>query len=77
MQKEYDFSKGVRGKYAKRYASGGNLIRRQSPARRAPRGSAKMTIYISEQRPTGPAVFLAQPFRLVSLEMLRIKEFAR
>ena len=26
MQKEYDFSKGVRGKYAKRYATGGNLI---------------------------------------------------
>ena len=26
MQKEYDFSKGVRGKYAKRFSSGGNLI---------------------------------------------------
>jgi len=26
MRKEYDFSKGVRGKYAKRYATGGNLI---------------------------------------------------
>ena len=26
MQKEYDFSKGIRGKHAKQYASGGNLI---------------------------------------------------
>ena len=26
MRKEYDFSKGVRGKYAKQYSSGGNLI---------------------------------------------------
>ena len=26
MQKEYDFSRGVRGKYAKRFSSGGNLI---------------------------------------------------
>jgi hypothetical protein len=26
MQKEYDFSKGVRGKYVKRYATAGNLI---------------------------------------------------
>jgi len=26
MQKEYDFSKGVRGKYAKRYTTGGNLV---------------------------------------------------
>ena len=26
MKREYDFSKGIRGKYAKRYATGGNLI---------------------------------------------------
>ena len=26
MKKECDFSNGVRGKYAKRYATGGNLI---------------------------------------------------
>lgn len=26
MSKEYDFSKGVRGKYAKRYAAGSNVI---------------------------------------------------
>jgi hypothetical protein len=26
MEREYDFSKGVRGKYTKRCASGGNLI---------------------------------------------------
>ena len=26
MKKEYDFSKGVRGKYAKRYAAGTNLV---------------------------------------------------
>jgi len=26
MRKEYDFSKGVRGKYAKRYASGSNVV---------------------------------------------------
>ena len=26
MLEEYDFSKGVRGKYAKRYAEGSNLI---------------------------------------------------
>ena len=26
MKKEYDFSKGVRGKYAKRYASGTNIV---------------------------------------------------
>ena len=26
MLKEYDFSKGVRGKYAKRYAAGSNVI---------------------------------------------------
>lgn len=27
MKKEYDFSKGVRGNYAKRYAAGHNLVR--------------------------------------------------
>jgi len=27
MRKEYDFSKAVRGKYAKRYAEGTNLVR--------------------------------------------------
>jgi hypothetical protein len=27
MQDEYDFSNGVRGKYAKRFAEGTNLIR--------------------------------------------------
>ena len=27
MKKEYDFSKGVRGKYAKRYTSGHNLVK--------------------------------------------------
>ena len=27
MREEYDFSKGVRGKYAKRYAEGTNLVR--------------------------------------------------
>lgn len=26
MMEEYDFSKGVRGKYAKRYAEGSNLV---------------------------------------------------
>lgn len=26
MLKEYDFSKGVRGKYAKRYAAGTNVV---------------------------------------------------
>lgn len=26
MLKEYDFSKGVRGKYAKRYAEGSNVV---------------------------------------------------
>jgi len=26
MRAEYDFSKGVRGKYAKRYASGTNVV---------------------------------------------------
>ena len=26
MRKEYDFSKGVRGKYARRSSSGGNLV---------------------------------------------------
>lgn len=26
MLKEYDFSKGVRGKYAKRYATGTNIV---------------------------------------------------
>ena len=26
MSKEYDFSKGVRGKYARRYARGNNVI---------------------------------------------------
>ena len=26
MKREYDFSKGVRGKYAKRYAEGTNLV---------------------------------------------------
>ena len=26
MLKEYDFSKGVRGKYAKRYAKGTNVV---------------------------------------------------
>ena len=26
MRKEYDFSKGVRGKYAKRYAEGTNVV---------------------------------------------------
>ncbi len=26
MRKEYDFCKGVRGKYAKRYASGSNVV---------------------------------------------------
>jgi len=26
MQEEYDFSKGVRGKYAKRYAKGTNVV---------------------------------------------------
>ena len=26
MPKEYDFSKGVRGKYAKRYAQGTNVV---------------------------------------------------
>ena len=26
MMKEYDFTKGVRGKYAKRYAVGNNLV---------------------------------------------------
>lgn len=26
MRKEYDFSKGVRGKYAKRFAAGTNLV---------------------------------------------------
>lgn len=26
IRKEYDFSKGVRGKYAKRYAEGTNII---------------------------------------------------
>lgn len=26
MQEEYDFSKGVRGKYADRYASGTNIV---------------------------------------------------
>ena len=27
MRDEYDFSKGVRGKYAKRFAEGTNLVR--------------------------------------------------
>jgi hypothetical protein len=26
MKKEYDFSRGVRGKYAKRYAQGSNVV---------------------------------------------------
>jgi len=26
MRKEYDFSKGVRGKYAKKYKSGTNIV---------------------------------------------------
>ncbi len=26
MRKEYDFSNGVRGKYAKRYAEGSNVV---------------------------------------------------
>jgi hypothetical protein len=26
MRKEYDFSRGVRGKYAKRYAQGSNVV---------------------------------------------------
>lgn len=26
MRKEYDFSKGVRGKYAKRFAEGSNIV---------------------------------------------------
>ena len=26
MRREYDFSRGVRGKYAKRYANGTNLV---------------------------------------------------
>jgi len=26
MRKEYDFSKGVRGKYAKRFAAGSNVV---------------------------------------------------
>jgi hypothetical protein len=26
MREEYDFSKGVRGKYAKRYAKGSNVV---------------------------------------------------
>jgi hypothetical protein len=26
MMKEYDFTKGVRGKYAERYAAGNNLV---------------------------------------------------
>lgn len=26
MQKEYDFSKGVRGKYAEKYAEGANVV---------------------------------------------------
>ncbi len=30
MRREYDFSKGVRGKYAARYAEGTNLVRLDS-----------------------------------------------
>ena len=26
MHREYDFSKGIRGKYAKRYAKGSNIV---------------------------------------------------
>lgn len=26
MRSEYDFSKGIRGKYAKRYAEGSNIV---------------------------------------------------
>jgi hypothetical protein len=26
MRREYDFSKGIRGKYAKRYAEGSNIV---------------------------------------------------
>jgi hypothetical protein len=26
LRKEYDFSKGIRGKYAKRYAQGSNVV---------------------------------------------------
>jgi hypothetical protein len=34
-----------------------------------------MKIYISEQRLTGPAVFLSRPFPLVFSELMRTKEF--
>lgn len=35
MRKEYDFSKGVRGKYAKRFGEGTNLVRLEPDVARA------------------------------------------
>ena len=35
MKREYDFSKGVRGKYAKRYAEGTDFLERIARARDA------------------------------------------
>ena len=35
MKKEYDFSKGVRGKYYKKYLAGTNLVRLDSDVKKA------------------------------------------
>ncbi|MEM4382415.1 MAG: hypothetical protein QXX19_09330 [Candidatus Caldarchaeum sp.] len=56
MLREYDFSKGVRGKYAKRYAEGTNLVilepdvARVFPNSEAVNNALRMLIKISQQQ---------------------------
>jgi len=59
MLREYDFSKGVRGKYAKRYAEGTNLVilepdvARVFPNSEAVNNALRMLIKISKQQMQG------------------------
>lgn len=56
MLEEYDFSKGVRGKYAKRYAEGTNLVilepdvAKVFPNSKAVNNALRMLIKISQQQ---------------------------
>lgn len=57
MLKEYDFSKGVRGKYAQRYAEGTNLVilepdvAKVFPNSKVVNNTLRMLIKISQQQP--------------------------
>ncbi len=56
MLEEYDFSKGVRGKYAKRYAEGTNLVilepdvAKVFPNSKVVNNALRMLIKISQQQ---------------------------